>query len=362
MKKIISVLLAMLVIAMSIPVASALNYQGFICEKNSQGTYTITGCNLFSDENISIPGQINGTDVTAIGQSAFQNKKNLATVTIPDTVTTIGTMAFYGCTNLISVFIGEGVTNIGAKAFNSCSSLESIDVNNTQLLGEYAFMGCKSLKSFITESNLKVIGRSAFEGCEALDFVNPGDALLYIDKYAFSGCISIAELAFPDTLGYIGERAFKNCALLSDVTIGTGELEICAYAFENCSALTELVIPDNVVSIGQNAFAITNSEDLGVSHNITVTCSENAPALTYLKSANVSVYIIELDTIISSFGDIDGNGEVETTDAKSLLDIVAGVEIYDFSEYEMFLYDLNCDNFLDTSDVHLILRKAAGLN
>ncbi len=362
MKKTLSVILAVALIVLTIPVASALNHKGFICEKNSQGTYTITGCNLFSDESIVIPEEINGIKVTAIGQGAFQSKKNLSSVTIPDSITTIGSMAFYGCPNLFSVFIGEGVTNIGAKAFNSCSSLTSINIKNTQLLGEYAFMGCKSLESFITESALKVIGRSAFEGCESLGFINLGDNLLYIDKLAFSDCTAITEITFPDTLGYIGERAFKNCSSLAEINIGTGELEINAYAFENCSSLTEIVIPNNVLSIGQNAFAITNKEDLGVAHNITVICSQDTPALSYLKSANISVYITELDTTISSFGDIDGNGTVETTDATSLLDIVAGIEEYDFTEYEIFLYDLNCDNFLDTDDIVLMLKKAAGLN
>ena len=362
MKRILSLILAVAIMALTIPVASALNYKGFICEKNSQGTYTITGCNLFSDESIVIPEEINGVKVTAIGQGAFQSKKSLASVTIPDSITSIGLMAFHGCPNLISVFIGEGVTNIGAKAFSGCSSLESINVKNTQMLGEYAFMGCKSLESFITESNLKVIGRSAFEGCELLSFMNLGENLLYIDKLAFSDCSAITEMNFPDTLGYIGERAFKNCSSLAEINIGTGELKIDAYAFENCSSLTEIAIPNNVTSIGQNAFAITNRDDLGVAHNITVICSQESPALSYLKAANVSVYVTELDTTISSFGDIDGNGQVETADAVSTLDIVSGIEEYHFTDYEMFLYDLNCDNRMDTDDVVIMLRKAAGLS
>ena len=361
MKRFFSIFLAVLFIVMSIPFAFALNYEGFVLNKDDKGNYVITECKIFSDSIINVPESVNGIPVTAIGSGAFRSKSNIYSVTIPDSVTSIGSMAFMGCKNLTDIEIGEGVTSIGAKAFSSCSSLSSIDVKNTTMIGEYVFAGCKSLGSFSAESGLKIIGRSAFEGCASLDYVNLGDALVYIDKLAFSGCESLQEIFFPDTLAFIGERAFSGCTSLSDVHIGSGELQIEAYAFENCSSLSEITIPDNVTSIGENAFAVTNTENLDVAYYVTICCNKNSPVMPYVKASNVSVYIMDEDVTISVFGDMNGNGEVDTEDAATALDITAGIEVNNLSDYEMFLYDLDCNNAIDTDDVILMLKKAANV-
>lgn len=362
MKKIISILLAVLVIVMSIPFAFALNHNNLILEKNKDGKYVVTNCKNFNDSYIEIPSSVNGIPVVAIGTGAFRSKSNINYVTIPDSITTIGQNAFLGCKNLTDVEFGAGVKIIGARAFNSCSSLVGIDVRNTQGIGEYAFMGCESLESFSADNGLLSIGRSAFEGCSALSFVNFGESLAIIDKLAFAGCEALTELIFPDELAIIGERAFKDCSAISDIQIGKGELDIAAYAFENCSSLTEVTIPDNVLSIGDNAFAITNNENWDVAYNVTIHCSKNAPALPYVKASNVSVYIIEDNLTITAFGDIDGNDTVDTDDAATALDIAAGIQANELSDYEVFLCDLDCNNILDTEDVILMLKKAANLS
>lgn len=53
--------------------------------------------------DIVIPEKINDLPVTAIGNSAFANKKTISSVTIPDSVTTIGTSAFLGCNSMETV-------------------------------------------------------------------------------------------------------------------------------------------------------------------------------------------------------------------------------------------------------------------
>lgn len=52
-------------------------------------------------KDIVIPSQIEGIDVTAIGQYAF-NSKSISSVTIPATVTSIKDSAFAGCDGLTS--------------------------------------------------------------------------------------------------------------------------------------------------------------------------------------------------------------------------------------------------------------------
>ena len=81
------------------------------------GTYEVTDTGP-SGENateIVIPSTYKEKAVTAIGDRAFYNCDNLASVTIPNSVTSIGESAFYGCNSLTSVTILDGVTSIGAR-------------------------------------------------------------------------------------------------------------------------------------------------------------------------------------------------------------------------------------------------------
>ncbi len=360
MKKLISVALAFALMCICIPVANAVNYNGLILEKNNEGTYTITGSNIFT-EDVSVPDNYNGVKITAIGQGAFQLKKNMTFIKIPDSIKTIGTMAFYGCTGLTSVYIGENVDSIGAKAFNSCTSLSYIDIKNTTMIGEMAFFGCKALESVTGNGFLKVIGKAAFSDCSAITHFDLGSELLYISDRAFSDCVGLTDLAFPDKLGYIGNSAYQNCTNISEITFGTGNLEIAPFAFENCTSLTEIAIPDNITAIGTNAFALRAFNSTETSHNITITCSKNSPALSYAKLNGVPAYITDYDITVSAFGDINGDDIITTADAYDLLRIISGVESYEFTEYELFLYDLDNSGFMDTDDVVIQLKRAADI-
>ncbi len=51
-------------------------------------------------ENLTIPDQLDGHPVTAIGNSAFSSCSSLTSVSIPDSVTVIGKDAFYKCPDL----------------------------------------------------------------------------------------------------------------------------------------------------------------------------------------------------------------------------------------------------------------------
>ena len=56
--------------------------------------------------------------MTSIESHTFDGCKNLASISIPETVTSIGEYAFYNCEALASVTIPEGVTLIHAHAFD----------------------------------------------------------------------------------------------------------------------------------------------------------------------------------------------------------------------------------------------------
>ena len=65
-------------------------------------------------------------DPTTIGDIAFNNRIELTSIIIPDSVTTIGSFVFCNCPSLTSVHVGLGVTSIGEWAFSLCTSLNEI--------------------------------------------------------------------------------------------------------------------------------------------------------------------------------------------------------------------------------------------
>lgn len=99
-----------------------------------------SGCTAL--ENISIPNSVTSignsafsgctqlkidslpANVTEIGDSAFSGCTGITEFTIPDGVTSIGAEAFFGCTNLTHIMIPDSVTSIGADAFSSCGNIK----------------------------------------------------------------------------------------------------------------------------------------------------------------------------------------------------------------------------------------------
>ena len=56
-----------------------------------------------SADAITVQQTVAGYTVTVLGESAFENKTTLRTVTLPGTITEMGEAVFAGCTNLESV-------------------------------------------------------------------------------------------------------------------------------------------------------------------------------------------------------------------------------------------------------------------
>jgi hypothetical protein len=141
---------------------------------------------------VDIPERIDGLLVTGIGASAFEDRRQLMSVTIPSSVTSIGENAFESCYSLTSITIpssvtsiGEGafgfsgltkvtirngVTTIGFQEFVGCYSLTSVTIpNSVTSIGDYAFEFCSRLKSAQFDGNAPTMGSDVFEDC-ASDF------------------------------------------------------------------------------------------------------------------------------------------------------------------------------------------------
>ena len=107
--------------------------------------------------------------VKSIGDNAFVSRKNLTSITIPDSVETIDAFAFWFCINLTSITIPNSVKSIGNNVFYNCESLTSITIpNSVKDIGAGAFAYCKSLTNITIPDSVKDIGVNAFYGCTSL--------------------------------------------------------------------------------------------------------------------------------------------------------------------------------------------------
>lgn len=357
MKKFLSLTLALFLIISTLPVATALNYNGFVYVDNGDGTCNITGYNDFYAEDVVIPSTIN--DLTVVSITGFRQKNSIRYVSIPETVETIGANAFTNCKKLYSVAIGTGVKSIGKSAFSGCVALTSVNIRNTEYLGDMAFYGCESLEWFSCGTALKHIGTRALWNAKKLNYLKFSPTLETIGDYAFANCELLPSPVFPDSLKAIGLSAFSNCKAIETITFGTGELTIGAYAFENCTLLTEVTIPDNVVSIGRNAFAFRETNSTETTHTVKINCHLGSAGVDYSVKNNAPVYIMELDRTIS-FGDIDNDGAVTTLDARKALRLASAMETTVTDEM-LLLGDLNQNGYFDLEDADIILQRAAGI-
>ena len=87
----------------------------FTTETLSDGTLAITGY-TGEDEDVVVPAQIGGVQVTKIGNSAFE-RTSITSVVIPEGVTIIGDSAFFVCESLQEVRLPSTLKEIGNYAF-----------------------------------------------------------------------------------------------------------------------------------------------------------------------------------------------------------------------------------------------------
>ncbi len=308
--RVLNFVLALTMICALIPsVASAYNgipYGDYLYyEINDDDTITVTGYDDGAAAvSIDIPAQINGMDVTGIGDYAFAWCTYLETVTIPNSVTSIGDYAFYWCRNLTSITIPEGITSIGDYTFYNCESIENMEIpEGVTSIGNYSFYGCQFLTSIMIPAGVTSIGDCAFVHCTNLasinvDGGNPNyssmdgnlfnkdkttliqyaeskadtqysipDSVTSIAGYAFSFCRNITSITIPESVTNIGGAAFLYCRNLTSIDVDSGNPNYCSvdgnlFNKEKTTLIqyiigktdTHYTIPDTVTSIGEHAF------------------------------------------------------------------------------------------------------------
>ena len=355
--------------------------------------------------------------VTNIGDYAFYECSGLTSITIPDGVTSIGNDAFSDCSSLTSITIPDGVTSIGISAFSGCSSLTSITIpDSVTRIGSFAFYECSSLTSITIPKGVTSIGSGAFSGCTGLTSVTIPDSVTSIGEGAFYDCSSMsdvfilnpdclteesAESIFPSAAtihshsGYGVEKYTKEhrynfvslCTWDSGKVTKAPQIGVAGertFTCTVCSATrTEEIAP--LVPSAPDRIEVKSSDSakeltdgiVGATHSVTVSellASSNASYIvdkdgnrvTDTKPLATGMKIIlesggeRLEKVISVLGDVNGDGEISVSDARSALRAAVGLDT--LAGAYLNAARVNGANEVAVSDARSILRAAVALD
>ena len=202
--------------------------------------------------NLTIPAEIDGKPVVAIGDGCFQGMLCIRRVHVPEGVRRIGDYAFEACSALQRIYLPDSLVEIGAGAFSGCGHLTLVDLQDgVERIGKGAFLCCDALVSLELSAALHELGDFAFAGCAGLASVTfGGDALTAIPDRAFYGCEALTRISIPKSVTSIGKRAFSGCASLRYFYHGEQLESLGAYAFENCEQLSSVTVLAPVIREG----------------------------------------------------------------------------------------------------------------
>ena len=235
-------------------------------------TYTLDDANRATITGYSgnatalyIPDEIDGHEVVAIGDRAFQNRTDLRTVMIPDSVTRINIGAFSGCINLANITLSKKIEKIGENAFYNCDSLQSVEIPKclNDVYARYdsidipngVFNECSNLKTIIFEEGSTVIADALFRGCDGLESVTIPNTVTQIYGYAFADCKNLKNINISDSVTVLGENVFQNDTSITEINLPDSITALGRGAFSGCNRLKSIVIPDSVINIGISAFS-----------------------------------------------------------------------------------------------------------
>ena len=227
-------------------------------------------------EELSYDGAFSGIDVEFIKEkSTFSDSDKKGKWAFKGSIKGVVSSAFNGKKSLLSIILPEGITFIGNSAFLN-SGLEAITLPESLMeIGQSVFLGTQ-LKEITIPANVVGLGTSAFEGSDAGTMplekvIFKGSKIMGIEPYTFKNCVNLKEITLPESLMIIDYNAFFGCSSLTKVVIPDNVGEIGKTAFWGCTSLTEATIGRIVISIGEKCFD-------GCEKLATVICKGESPA------------------------------------------------------------------------------------
>ena len=271
MKKIISISIIFAILMSLFSVGAALPADAMV---SGDFKYTINdnGATITkytgSGESVEVPAQLDGVNVTAIGDKAFKNNKTVASVKLPETITEIGEEAFYLCEKLTDVNIPQSVTKIGRSAFANSGLKSFIIPPNMTEISDF-MLGHTQITEISIPENIKSIGSMAFCGTKLKEVTIP-ETVDKMEEYGiFMDCPQLKTVTVQTPLKKIPFSFCSDCKKLEKVVLPETVTKIDMYAFNDCKKLKSITIPETLEEIKSGAFFGSGIEAFRVGKNVT---------------------------------------------------------------------------------------------
>lgn len=352
--------------------------------------------------------------VTKLGTCVFYGCAALTKVVLPDGIVELPEQTFYQCYGLKTVVFPDTLQGIGRYAFYDCIALHALNLPDSLLkIGEYAFFGCESLTEIVIPpavtqiedstfkaclflakitlpEKLESIGSEAFRYCQTLDAIYLPASLQSLDKTAFNQCYYLKKIyfggdkeqwivAYPDSIPENREVVFehthtagkwdvivypgpenegfakRNCELCHAVQ--TAKMEKTMFAGnENAtvnmdgylSVVTQFSAADLLQQAGDDA-VLTDKDGSPVAEDAFV---GTGMTLTLADGTGYAVLVV---------GDSDGNGQINSEDARLALRLSVGLENFAPDSVQYRACDVDVFTGVTSSDARSILRAGIGL-
>ena len=257
-RKFAAILLVLALVLSLVPVGASAAGEGLEYEFDIAGgeMYAIVAGFTGTATELTIPAEVNGHPVRAIGEKAFLRCTKLVEIHLPEGITAIGESAFLECTALTQVELPDSLTELGRFAFYGCSALKEVTIPaGISVISCGAFHSCSGLTTMTLPESVAVIDSHAFRDCTGLKEITIPEGVWCIGHQAFYGCKNLTGITIPGGVDTIYSRAFEGCTSLAQVTIREGVTTIDDYAFRKCKKLQAVTIPATVTDIGDWAFS-----------------------------------------------------------------------------------------------------------
>lgn len=260
---------------------------------------------------MTVPAQIYGQTITAIGPLAFENCPATG-ITLPDTLKSIGNSAFTNCTNLRKITIPAGVTAIPANTFADCPKLEEVTL----------------------ASDKAALTTSSFSNCPKLAQVHGMIDQIGLDTEPFVNCPSLVSISLSNHITALPNNILMNHQLI--LTIG-GESPLI-------KALNEASHPYKIRETGEIFNLVADGAE-----NVTEKVSQIIQAL-------IRPGMSDYEMALSLHNWITGNAKYDTTNTYTGADGVllhgTGTSQSYALAYQLLLNAVGIENCLERGNNH----------
>ncbi|MBQ9982881.1 MAG: leucine-rich repeat domain-containing protein [Oscillospiraceae bacterium] len=282
-------------------------YQGFKYTKTEDGI-TITGYTEELDlENLVIPDEIDGTPVTAIGNSAFTNCFAIKKLTLGKNLRTIGAKAFFSSKSnanfeISELVIPDNLESIDTTAFGSSYSSRIARIQSLVIPASTTYVNPYFYQSTVLSSFSVADGNKNYSSDEH-------GVLFNADKTTLIRCPGATEMTsyvVPDSVTEIGASAFYDANSITSLNLGKNVTTVGEKAFYGKDEATkhifkEFIVSDNLKNFGDNAFGGYLDKYCPSIENLTIPASATyVDAILYNNSSVVKFSVGEGNTAYSN--------------------------------------------------------------